>query len=71
VDRNDFREGERLWLRGGPVTFVGYNRYSAGGRATAAFVRKDGESSARVINAAKLGRSRAESLERQTSIPAM
>lgn len=66
-----FREGERLWLRGQPVTFVSYNRYSGSKRTTAAFVRKDGEANARVVNAAKLGCSRSESLARETSIPAM
>ena len=61
MERNEFRDGERIWLQGRRVTFVGYHRY-AGGRHIAAFVRQDGESRVRVVTAAKLGRSRAESL---------
>jgi hypothetical protein len=62
VERTDFRDGERLWLQGRGVTFLGYHCYAGGRHIAAAFVRQDGESRVRVVTAAKLGRSRAESL---------
>lgn len=71
MEGKDFRDGERLWLRGEPVTFVGYHRYAGGRHIAAAFVRKDKDSRVRVVTAAKLGRSRSESLERETTIPAI
>lgn len=71
MERKYFRDGERLWLRGEPVTFVGYHRYAGGRHIAAAFVRKDKDSRVRVVTAAKLGRSRSESLERETTIPAI
>jgi hypothetical protein len=67
----EFHDGERLWLRGRPVTFVGYHRFAGGRHVAAAFVRRDGDSRIRVVTAAKLGRSRTESLERETALPAL
>jgi hypothetical protein len=43
-----FRVGERLWLRGGPVTFVGYHRY-APHLVDAAVVRRPDEKTTRVV----------------------
>ena len=65
----EFKVGERLWLHGELVTFAGYHHRYAGSRQIGtAFVRTDKDSNVRVVLAAKLGRSRTESLDRETTL---
>jgi hypothetical protein len=66
---NQYRVGEQLWLRGQPVTFVERLPHAALGMR-AAVVRREGEATTRVVPLWKLGRDRAESLERQYATPA-
>jgi hypothetical protein len=62
-----FRVGERLWLRGKPVTFVGYHRY-APHPVDAAVVRRPDEKTTRVVPLRKLTRNREESFERARAL---
>jgi hypothetical protein len=69
MDGEQFRAGERLWLRGRRVTFVEYHRYAAH-RIGVAVVRRDEEATTRVVPLAKLARDRAESIAREKARPA-
>jgi hypothetical protein len=70
MEDQEFQVGERLWLHGEPVTFAGYYHRYAGSRPIGpAFVRTDKDSMVRVVTTAKLGRSRTESLVRETTLP--
>lgn len=70
MEDQEFQVGERLWLHGEPVIFAGYYQRQAVSRHVGpAFVRTDKDSTVRVVTTAKLGRSRTESLERETTLP--
>ena len=70
MEGTDFRAGEQLWLRGEPVIFVSYNRYSAS-RQTVAGIRPQGRRVRRSRRQRCQARPQsAESLARETSIPA-
>jgi hypothetical protein len=66
ASRSFFR-GEQLWLRGPRVTFVDYHVYAAQYRDRAAVVRRQDESTVRVVPLRKLARDRLDSLVRDTT----
>lgn len=66
---NRYQVGEQLWLRGRRVTLVERLPPAALG-IRAAVVRREGEATNRVVPLWRLGRDRAESLERQHATPA-
>jgi hypothetical protein len=69
MEGREFRAGEQLWLRGEHLIFIEYHRY-ADHRIGAAVVRRNTETTARVVPLWKLSRDQAESIARQNAIPA-
>ena len=65
-----FHQGEPLWLRGKPVTFVEYHFLTDRPfRGAVAVVRGAPNDVARMVPISKLARDKAESLARDRAIP--
>jgi hypothetical protein len=69
MEEQKFRSGEQLWLHGERVTFVDYHDY-ASHRVGAAMVRRQDDTTVRVVPLWKLARDPAESLARANAIAA-
>jgi hypothetical protein len=70
MSEGSFHPGEQVWLRGQLVTFVDHHTYAPNQSIDAAVIRRQGETSVRVVPLWKLTRDRAASLTRTSAKPA-